>query len=154
MIWQLHPMTLIMKQRHIIDGANNKTEFDIKANNDGHISSEDVINNVNPICKINLLDIQACYCAKPAGYNYTDINWNIITTTTCIAYEFYKKEKIQKVYAWTDECKFLAGWNCSLKGGAYQEYYLFNNEVIHFTVKSDTYMKFLDFIPLYAPLQY
>ena len=48
MIWQLRPMTLIMKQRHIIDGANNKIEFDIKANNDDHISSEDVINNVNP----------------------------------------------------------------------------------------------------------
>ena len=35
-----------------------------------------------------------------------------------------------------------------------KEFYLYYNEVVHFTVKTETYMVFFDFIPLYAPLQY
>ena len=97
------------------------------------------------ICKINQLDIQACYCAKPAGY--TDIN-----TTTCIAYEFFKREEIQKVFAWTDQCGYEYGQNVSLTG-AYVEFY--NKEeggVGIREVKTNRYH--LIIWPAYKPLYY
>lgn len=36
----------------------------------------------------------------------------------------------------------------------YEEFYMGYDTVIYKTVKTDNYMYFLDFIPLYAPLQY
>lgn len=137
--------TYVEKMIVIAHGANNKIEFDINAGGDGYISSKDVIKDVNPICKINLLDIQACYCAKPA--RDTDID-----TTTCIAYEFFKKEEIQKVFAWTDQCGYEYGQNVSITG-AYVEFY--NKEeggVGIREVKTNRYH--LIIWPAYKPLYY
>lgn len=114
-------------------------------------------------CDINILDIQACSCGRPEYYSV-----NEVMTYTCLAYEFAQKTRIKRVYAWTNECEFVNGYNRSymtiginniseidkFKLAIYQEYYLSNNKVVHFSVKSDKYLKFNDYIPLYAPLQY
>lgn len=92
-------------------GANNRIEF-IKGDRNSYISTEEVIKNINPICRINTLDIQACYCGMPSYYSYDDT----VTVYTCIAFEFCKKELIQTVYAWTDQSRFDFLFNNSYKG--------------------------------------
>ena len=143
--------THVEKMIIIAHGASNRIEFDINDSKDGYISSEDVINAVNPVCKINLFDIQACYCAKPSDYSYEDINHKTIDTTTCIAYEFFKKDNIQKVYAWTDQSGFAFGQNVSLLGAYVVFYYEAEGGVGLREVKSNRYFWIW---PAYKPLYY
>jgi len=63
------------------------------------------------------MDIQACTCGD---MRYSDS----LCRETCVAYEFARKQKIKKVYAWSDECKFVLGCNYSVKG----KYYLFESK--------------------------
>ena len=134
----------------IAHGYTHSICFNAENENDGqNFLFVDQIPGINISIDIDIFDIQACHCGRPEQYSYDGFS-----DYTCVAFEFARKDRISKVYAWTDETKFLAGWNCSLKGGIYEEFYLYYNEVVHFTVKTDTYMVFFDFIPLYAPLQY
>ncbi len=142
--------TYVDKMIIIAHGSYNWIEF-MPDDDNGYISSEDVIKNVNPACKINLLDIQACYCAKPVGYTYKNTNGKTINTTTCIAYEFFKKNNILKVYAWTDQASFEFGQNVSIMG-AYVEFYNKDTDGVGMReVKSYWYFWIW---PAYKPLQY
>ena len=104
------------------------------------------IHGLNISINIDILDIQACHCGRPVQYEYEDFS-----AYTCVAFEFAQKKRVSKVYAWTDESKFIAGWNCSFQGGTYEVFYLLYNDVIHFTVETNNH---LGSMPLYSPLQY
>jgi len=111
------------------------------------LSIKYIKDNIFPTCKINLLDIQACHCGRPDYYSE-----NGDEGYSCVAYEFARKEQIETVYAWTSECAYLFDrYNCSVKGGSYQIYYVYCGELIHYTVDTDV---FLDSMPVYVPLQY
>ncbi len=88
-------------------------EFDDINSTDGFVSLDD-IKEINPICKINILDIQACYCGGGMSYIGTDLFGN----TPCVASEFASKYQIDKVYAWTGSAFFIdIGFNYSFDGG-------------------------------------
>ena len=153
--------TYVDKMVFIAHGANNRIEFEYGDGN-GYISSGDVINWVNPVCKINILDIQACYCAWPEAYPYKNSDDKTVNTTTCIAYEFIKKSNVQKVYAWTDQVGFNSnpilkklgldlGQSVSIFG-AYVEFY--EKETGGIGVREVKSYRYFFWWPAYAPLQY
>lgn len=152
--------TYVDKMIYISHGANNRIEF-VSGDGNGYIDSGDVINCVNPVCKINLLDIQACYCACPEAYSY-EIGGISMTTNTCIAYELYKKKNIQKVYAWIDQVGYNSipilsdigldtGRSVSING-AYVEFY--DKETGEVGMREVKSYKYFFWWPAYAPLQY
>lgn len=143
--------TYVDKMVFIAHGANNRIEFEYGDGN-GYISSGDVINWVNPVCMINILDIQACYCALPQEYSYKDSDDRIVNTKTCIAYEFIKKNNIQKVYAWTDQSSYEYEQSVSFFG-IYVEFYSKENGKFDFRVVKTSKYHFIIF-PAYVPLQY
>ena len=144
--------TYVDKMIIIAHGAPNRIEF-IKGDRDAYLESKDVILGIDPACRINILDIQACSCAKPAGYIYKehDEDETPISLTTCIAYEFIKKNNIKKVYAWTDQCKYCFNRNYSFFG-LYVELYNKENGYGFREVKTDD--RVFVYVPAYLPLQY
>lgn len=140
---------------------HNRLEF-VYGDGNGYIDSKDVINDVNPVCKINILDIQACYCAWPEAYPYKNSDDKTVNTTTCIAYELIKKSNVQKVYAWTDQVGFNSnpilkklgldlGQSVSIFG-AYVEFY--EKETGGIGVREVKSYRYFFWWPAYAPLQY
>lgn len=126
----------------ITHGLPNILEFDHRDNKNGYIDITD-IKNLDIACKISILDIQACHCGKP----YYD---DEMKKRTCVAYEFINKPQIDKVYAWTNECKFCFGKNYSI-GGLYEEFTLVKGVVISGIVKTEN---FNIGTGMYDPLQY
>lgn len=125
-------------------GAPNNIDFDYRDKNEtGYLTNGD-IESMHISCHIDILDIQACFCGK--GFYGDDPNKN-----TCVAHQFIRKTQIDKVYAWTNECKYCFKNNYSNKGGHYEEFTLYKNEVLSSIVKTNK--EFLG-MRLYSPLQY
>jgi len=94
-----------------------------------------------PVCKINILDIQACYCGGFASYWGTDSFGKL----PCVATAFVVKEQIEKVYAWTGST-ICIGLNFSAEG-VYLQWYVDDNKNVKF--------KFVGFYPnMSIPLVY
>ncbi len=113
------------------------------------------IRSMNVQTDIDIIDIQCCFCGLPTYYDE-------LGETTCIAFEFARKNRVKKVYAWTGECSFDGGRNhmyinifdpSSCGYAIYKEFYVNYGVVQHKTVKTDEYHLLLNY-PLYAPLQY
>ena len=108
-------------------------------------------NNIKLSCNIITLDIQACYCGRPESYSDPYLSDN---TDTCVAYEFYKKQEITRVFAWTGKCKYMkiAKGSFSKNGGKFVEIIMRNGKIDSREVETKT--KFMGLYPSYKPLQY
>ena len=112
---------------------------------------------INPSCKINILDIQSCRCAKLQDYGY-QLYGEFKVEHTCIAYKFALLPQIEKVYAWTGKCVFTnigdGGYNSSTEG-KYVVCQAENGSVSFKEVPAKYYFPLMGYpIPLYKPLQY
>ena len=145
-------------------GNGTGIEFDI---NDKTGNSQLTVANVasiSPICHINILDIQACFCGLSEQNNSND-------PYPSIAREFAKKTQIDKVYAWTGNAKCNFFYNRNISKNWYYNYssngkYVVysknsNNEVVVSDVKAKNMIKDgtdengnPKYKYLYAPLEY